>query len=261
MISQKAIDLIVAAEVSSRAYYEKALRHPEWPGGASGVTIGIGYDLGYATADKVRKDWGSRVPQHMLAALLDCVGAKGPQAKLVLPHDRMIIDIPWQAAMDVFMQTDIPEFTAKACRAINGADKLSPDCLGALVSLTYNRGVSFDNPDERHTEMRAIKRHIESGELDKVPGDFRAMKHLWPDMKGLQTRREAEAKLWEGGLVNMDNPMPKTAPALVGTAVAGTMHASGVPPLATIIIAVIASLVVGVVIASYSAPVLARAKG
>ena len=32
------IDLIVAEEVSSRDYYVAHYQHPEWPGGASGVT-------------------------------------------------------------------------------------------------------------------------------------------------------------------------------------------------------------------------------
>jgi hypothetical protein len=47
--SQAAIDLIVMEEVSSQAAYTKLYQGPTWPGGASGVTIGIGYDGGYST--------------------------------------------------------------------------------------------------------------------------------------------------------------------------------------------------------------------
>ena len=59
--SKRAIDLIVATEVTSQAYYEKKLRKPEWPGGASGVTIAVGYDLGYANEDKIRRDWTGKI--------------------------------------------------------------------------------------------------------------------------------------------------------------------------------------------------------
>ena len=44
--SQAAIDLIVREEVGSQARYKHKYQHPEWPGGASGVTIGVGYDCG-----------------------------------------------------------------------------------------------------------------------------------------------------------------------------------------------------------------------
>jgi hypothetical protein len=55
-ISQAAINHIIAEEVSSPAYYERHYRKPEWPGGASGVTVGNGYDLGYASPQKIRDD-------------------------------------------------------------------------------------------------------------------------------------------------------------------------------------------------------------
>ena len=41
MISQKALDLIVDSEGCDLS--------PAWPGGASGVTYGYGYDLEYNT--------------------------------------------------------------------------------------------------------------------------------------------------------------------------------------------------------------------
>jgi hypothetical protein len=30
----------------------------KWPGGGSGITIGIGYDLGFVTVDQFESDWG-----------------------------------------------------------------------------------------------------------------------------------------------------------------------------------------------------------
>ena len=47
MISKKSLEMIIHHEIGGRAYYEKKLQAPIWAGGESGVTIGMGYDLGY----------------------------------------------------------------------------------------------------------------------------------------------------------------------------------------------------------------------
>ena len=47
--SDAAIDLIVREEDSSPEFYAKHYQHFEWPQGASGPTVGIGYDCGYVT--------------------------------------------------------------------------------------------------------------------------------------------------------------------------------------------------------------------
>jgi hypothetical protein len=44
--SQAAIDLTVTEEDSGQAYYARHYTHFEWPEGASGATVGIGYDCG-----------------------------------------------------------------------------------------------------------------------------------------------------------------------------------------------------------------------
>lgn len=209
-ISQAAVDLIVSAEVSSRAIYERKYRRPEWPGGRSGVTVAIGYDLGFATVAKVRADWSGKLPKHMIDAMVDCCGVTGDAARDLTARVRDKIDIPWDQAIAVFMRLDMPDWIARVCNAIPGADKLSPDCLGALTSLAYNRGASFNNSGERYAEMRDIKAHVMSGRLDLVDDDILAMKRLWPDMRGLQLRREAEAKLWERGL----DPARASGPAI-----------------------------------------------
>ena len=63
LISQAAIDLIVCEEVSGKEVYERNYRRPEWPGGSSGVTIGIGYDVGAGVSDKAQlwADWRGRI--------------------------------------------------------------------------------------------------------------------------------------------------------------------------------------------------------
>lgn len=202
-ISQSAFDLIVREEVSSKAYYERHYTHPEWPGGASGVTIGIGYDLGYATRAKIMADWSSLDPE-MLGVMLRCAGVTGAAAQQLLPSVKALITIPWDAAISVFTNRDIPSWTALVLAKIARADRLTPTCLGVGVSIAYNRGASFDLSGERYAEMRALKQHVNANQLTLVPGDIRAMKRLWPTVKGLRDRRDREADLWTVGLSTIE---------------------------------------------------------
>lgn len=230
MISQAAVDLIVAAEVTSRATYEKKYQHPEWPGGQSGITIAIGYDVGYATEAKLRSDWTGRLSPEMIGALIPCCGVTGAAANAILARVRPLVTVPWAPAMEVFNKIDEPSWEARVCAAISGANKLPPDCLGALTSLAYNRGASFNQPGDRYTEMRNIRAAIMAGRLKDVPAQFRSMKRLWTN--GLVERREAEARLWEKGLTltgaqpprkQNDTPPPMLPPA----STSASEHGSG----------------------------------
>lgn len=246
-ISQKANDLIIACEVSSRAYYERHYRKPELPGAASGITIGIGYDLGYAPTGKIRSDWQDRVPGHMLNMMLRCSGKTQSSARPLLSEARRIIDIPWSDAIYVYQHVDIPQWVERVCRAIPGADNLHPHCLGALTSLAYNRGASFNKADGRYREMRAIRSHIQAGQLDRVDDEIRSMKRLWPNLRGLRIRRDQEADLWNLGLrspsiaekpkVNENPPplvpKPKPGKAEGGAGAAGAAGTAGAVQQAT----------------------------
>ena len=200
--SKKAIDLIVESEVTSKGYYEKHYRKPEWPGGASGVTIAVGYDLGFANEAKLRNDWTGKIDDDMIDALIKYAGLTGEHAHAKLAEAREEIDIPWEAAYDVFENIDMPDWSAKVKKALPNTDKLSEDSFGALVSLAYNRGASFSKDGDRYKEMREIKENMANETFDQIPDCFREMKRLWPNVRGLQDRRDAEAKLFEAGLEN-----------------------------------------------------------
>ena len=47
VVSRKGLDQLMHFEISSESYYRNRLSRPIWPRGASGITIGVGYDLGY----------------------------------------------------------------------------------------------------------------------------------------------------------------------------------------------------------------------
>lgn len=201
-ISQEAFDLIIEFEVSGEAAYNRRYRRPTRPGGASGITIGIGYDCGYSTAAQIRSDWGGVLPDAMVVELVKVAGMTGARAGAALADIRLKVDVPWIAALAVFSNTSLTKYVALAAKLPNW-DMLSPDCKGALVSLVYNRGASFDNAGARYQEMRNIKAHMASGRFSAIPTELRSMKRIWQgqdDMRGLLTRRDKEADLFERGL-------------------------------------------------------------
>lgn len=213
LIAQEAYDFIVRQEVSSPAYYERHYRRPEWPGGASGVTIACGYDLGYASPEKIRRDWSTLVPPAMLDVLIHCSGVKGQEARALLPAVRDHIDIPWAAADNVFRNSDLPQWTAKVQRDLPNCDKISPLCLGMHVSTAYNRGDGgYSSNGSRFSEMHAIKNDMASKNFSAIGNEFRSMCRLWPTMKGLRDRYRETATLWDKGLTQMVSPAQSDPP-------------------------------------------------
>ena len=210
-ISDAAVDLIVTAEVSSRAVYERRLTRPVWPKGNSGLTIGIGYDVGTVTAATLEVDWSGVLDQAALDLLRPACLVRGAAA-VPLVEQAQSVAVPWNDAMHVFREASLPEFVARTERALPNTAALWPDCLGALVSLTYNRGAAFNRPEPRFAEMRAIGELMAVRAFDRIPAELRAMKRLWegdPDMRGVVLRREAEAVLFERGLAAMRAPRPE----------------------------------------------------
>jgi hypothetical protein len=200
MISQKAVNLIIREEVSSEEVYRKRYTGPIWPGVQSGVTIGIGYDVGYATPARLRADWQGRIPDKMIAVLTRACGVTGAAASGLAKQMRGQVVVPWEAAISNFKDVVLPRWVATVKGKLPNCDKLHPDCLGALVSLAYNRGPSFLNTGDRYREMRAIRALMATQKFSGIPAQFRSMKRIWPNVAGLRDRREREAKMFEQGL-------------------------------------------------------------
>src|ERR1700678_3863445 len=99
-MSQKAFDLIVEEETGGEAYYNKTEIHPDWPGGASGVTIGVGYDCGYETPAQIGADWAA-LPSAARASLQECAGITGSPASS-RARELHAVSVPWDLALNVF---------------------------------------------------------------------------------------------------------------------------------------------------------------
>lgn len=194
-LSDKSFDLIIKYEVGGgESYYNKALKKPTYPGGASGVTIGIGYDLGYNTKIQFADDWKNVLTESVFKRLEACLGAKGETARQLVRHVRDI-EISWEDALKVFEGSTIPRFIKETLRAFPGADKLHPDAFGALVSIVFNRGASVSGASRR--EMLNIRNLIPSKNYKAIASEIRSMKRLWigKGLDGLLKRRDEEASI------------------------------------------------------------------
>ncbi len=198
--SEKAIQMIVAFEVTSKAIYISKYQSTIWPGGKSGVTIGIGYDLGHTTIAKLQRDWHAHLPADMIAVLEQAVGVTGAAAKELAGHLAPAVLVPWDAANAVFRELDVPHYSAMVRKALANTNLLSGDSFGALLSLTFNRGPSFSVAGDRYKEMNTIRTLMAAKKFSDIPAQFVSMQRIWPTVPGLQARRVKESKLFASGL-------------------------------------------------------------
>jgi GH24 family phage-related lysozyme (muramidase) len=206
-ISERANALIVAFEVTSPRQYAKSYQRPTWPRGESGVTIGIGYDVGYVTKDWLKADWSRYIADGAVTSLNVACGVTGNAADRLLASLQDVV-ISWSVAQRQFQEQIVPRYVGETEMALPNTKLLSPDSLGAVVSLVYNRGASFSigsakDHSGRYEEMRNIREHMIAKAFDKIPAEIRSMRRLWQgnsNMAGLVQRRELEASLFELGL-------------------------------------------------------------
>jgi GH24 family phage-related lysozyme (muramidase) len=197
-ISDKARDLILG--------FEDLDQPGKWPGGQSGVTIGIGYDLGFATPEQFRADWSDCLSAGDCDTLAGVIGLTGQNAKARAAALKAII-IKRADANRVFMERSVPKAQQETAAAFPGVEKLPPDAQGALVSLVYNRGggmgVQGKPSWDSRREMRAIRDAVARGDLKEIAAQLRSMKRLWEGkgLDGLVKRRDAEADLVESCVV------------------------------------------------------------
>ena len=202
--SPRAVLLLVTEEDGNQAYYLKTEQHFSWPGGSSGPTAGVGYDCGYETAQSIRDDWSPYVDAATVDALVAAAGHTGPAGQAFVQRHEKDITISWDVALAQFQGHELAKWEAIVRLHLPNTGKLSGDCFGAVTSLTYNRGPSFDSPGSRYVEMRNIKAHMAAERFDLIPNEFLAMRRLWPKGEDLWNRRGHEALLFRDGLISPD---------------------------------------------------------
>lgn len=192
-VNQPSADLITRWEVTSRERYDRLYQRPIWPGGASGVTIGIGYDLGHQREPVILADWSMHPDRVVLGA---AAGVTGDRARVLTPTMRHV-SVGWTMAQTVFRSSTLVEYCNRARRAFGpGFVELPANAQGALVSLVYNRGGGMNGPSR--LEMRVIRDEcVPEGDLDCIARQLNAMCRVWvgsPLYTGLCNRRRDEAR-------------------------------------------------------------------
>ena len=159
-----------------------------------GVTIGIGYDLGMTPRPQVRADWEPLLSEVDLAALLAVQGITGPAAKQ-LAQGLAHVKIPLAVAEEVFYTRTLPGFASLTRKNFPGVQRLPADAQGMMLSLVYNRGPATSG--SRRVEMANIQKLLRASKpsLPALAREFESMQRLWPDLPGLQARRQREAEV------------------------------------------------------------------
>lgn len=212
LLSRDAINkAIMAFEVSwspdsGFEIYNKKFRKPFVPdpvNTTSGVTIGIGYDCGQCSSAKIKQDWQSVLPLNMVNALSAVARLTKQDAVNSLPSLSMV-DVPIEAALQVFYNTTIFEYAKKALKIYPELMRLHPVEQAVITGLVYNRGSSLTG--DRRREMRQLIRAIKNDDDTKMADLIRSMIRLWPTTLGLRRRRMAEAAL----IKLADTPLDET---------------------------------------------------
>jgi len=206
MLNNKSLNLILEFEVGGgENYYNKFLKNPAWPGEQSGVTIGVGYDLGYVNKTEFTNDW-KELSQKDFDRLYKVVGIKGIAAKDLI-RGLKDISIPWELSLKVFNNKTVTKFYNLTKQTFPNFDNLPEDAKGGLVSLVFNRGSALEG--DRRREMKLIRDGMkltsifDQKALSFIANQIRKMKRIWIGgsiEKGMSRRRDAEAKLIEDSL-------------------------------------------------------------
>jgi GH24 family phage-related lysozyme (muramidase) len=198
--STAVLDLILEYEVGGgKEFYNKYLTHPTWPGGYSGLTLGIGIDCGYYTSNELANMF-SFLNADQLDVIKNASGKTGEAGRAYVKSEAVKnanITITWDEAIKIFDNVTWSKYARLAERAFPGLDQLCDNAYGAIVSLVFNRGTSM-NGDSR-LEMRNIRVLVPKKDYKGIAEEFRKMKRVWEGkgLDGLIARREAEAKLVE----------------------------------------------------------------
>ncbi len=212
LLDTNGVAFIALEETGGLAYYQKITRWPHYPGGASGITIGVGYDLHFHSQSELMTSWRDFLSATTLQELSKDIGKRGSDER-ANALKAMAIEVPFYAAWQVFVGETLPQFYKKTLHVYPSLAHLPPSCRAVLVSLVYNRGPALSG--ENRQEMANIRQWLDKAEVARTQGKTSAevcqlllpvadelleMKKYWPVTSGLVKRRQLEANLWRQSL-------------------------------------------------------------
>lgn len=161
-----------------------------WPGGASGVTLDPGVDLGHAKASLIEEAYKALLTPEQSAAVKKVLGIKGDAAKAALGADPVLqsIRISRSQADTIFQFAAQPYWNAIVRRfpSLTESDTL-PSVQTVMLSLAYNRGA-------RNRGLEELKQPIAAKNWSKVAELIGSMQQDHK-LAGIRKRRRMEADL------------------------------------------------------------------
>lgn len=198
-MSHKAAEFMANHEVGSKNAYINRYQMPVYPGGSSGPTVGIGYDLGTQSASTIRSDWRDHKDGERMTTASGKLGATAAKPWVAQNRD---IRVTWDQAVTVYNEVLLPRYYAQAQRAFGQRhfDSAPQGVRDALTSLVYNRGPSMTG--SRRVEMRRIRDEcLPRGDWECVARNLENQCYLWKGQNvynGLCGRRKHEAQMARG---------------------------------------------------------------
>ena len=208
-LATNGVAFIALEETGGLDYYNTVTRWPHFPGYASGITIGVGFDLRFNSEATFRKLWSEHLPPKIIDELSKDIGKAGTKRR-VRELKYLNIEIPFKAAWPVFTGKTLPYFNSATQSIFPSLERLPEICRSVLVSIVFNRGTALAG--SRRKEMRNIRDLLVEADdlkihkpkrkmiLSDVEDEIVAMKRLWDSASGVYKRRQAEANLWRTGL-------------------------------------------------------------
>lgn len=168
---------------------------PYWPGGASGVTLDPGIDLGHAPMDFIEALYGPLLTNRQMDALRLVSGFKGTDARDALKRSRLIQSIRITSVEGVALMphTAKPYWDGITRRFPALTRKDTPASVQTvLLSLAYNRGIL-----NRHLEPLGAP--LEAKRWSEVAATIGSMQQNHR-LKGIRIRRRQERMVIEAEL-------------------------------------------------------------
>ena len=177
--------------------------HPYWPAGKSGVTIGVGWDIGQHTVAELASTWAD-LDRGDRSRLEAAAGITGPPAGALLASLKSL-SIPASISRKVLSQSVRAEWYPRTLKIFPGAEALPAEVQVALVSVLFNRGPGVGRePDwanatqvDARWEIREIRIDVRDRDMFALYAHLDTMKRLWEEAgpRGVPLRRRAEGHL------------------------------------------------------------------
>jgi GH24 family phage-related lysozyme (muramidase) len=161
-----------------------------WPGGASGVTLDPGVDLGQVDSALIDRLYGPLLSADQCLAAKKCLGLKGDTAKAALHADPILetIRIKGEDAGRLMPFAAASYWKKIAARfPVLSKQGTLPSVQTVFLSLAYNRGAGNSDLDQ-------LKSSLERGDWAEVADRVGAMQQDH-ELEGIRVRRRDEANL------------------------------------------------------------------